>query len=256
MTTQKIAEWNTLLETALNVEGSLGNTYNRFYNYSFMNQIHLMLQGLTEPVATYKVWQSLNRQVKKGSKAKYIIKPVFYKSDKEAEEYELKGFRPVNCIFSYSDTDGEELPPVELEKWHILTACENLNIKEVTYRSIDGNTAGYSTGREYAINPVAKYPLKTTMHELAHIVLGHTTEESHAEYKTHRGIKEFEAETTALLLMKELEAHPKLWNESESRAYIQGWLKKQKPEEKSIKRIFKAVNDILTAGKPKPEERS
>jgi hypothetical protein len=28
--------------------------YDRFYNYSFLNQVYLRLQGVAEPVATYK----------------------------------------------------------------------------------------------------------------------------------------------------------------------------------------------------------
>ena len=247
----KTIEWSKLIDEALTVKGSLGNTYNRFYNYSFMNQIYLWLQGVNEPVATYKVWQANGRQVNKGSKAKMIVRPIFYKDTTEdgEEEYQLRGFKPVNCIFTYSDTTGEELPPVEVEKWHIATACENLDIEEVSYTSMNGNNQGYSFDRKYAVSPVAKYPLKTTMHELAHIVLGHTTDKDN---HNHRGIKEFQAEATAFLVMKELEMTDCM-DASASRAYIQSWLADQKPEDKAIKQIFKAVNDILTAGKPKTE---
>ena len=253
----KTIEWSKLIDEALTVKGSLGNTYNRFYNYSFMNQIYLWLQGVNEPVATYKVWQANGRQVNKGEKAKMIVRPTFYKDQNEdgEEEYQLRGFKPVNCIFTYSQTTGEELPPVEVEKWHIATACENLNIEEVSFTSMNGNTAGYSFDRKYAINPMAKYPLKTTMHELAHIVLGHTDKEHIHEYKTHRGIKEFQAEATAYLVMKELEMLEHA-NASESRAYIQHWLQNEKPEDKAIKQVFKAVNDILTAGKPNERKES
>lgn len=69
-------EYTELLKEVLNKPGAFGDTYTRFYNYSFRNQIILWLQGVKEPVATYKAWQSLGRQVKKGSKAKEIMRPI------------------------------------------------------------------------------------------------------------------------------------------------------------------------------------
>lgn len=251
MTAQQQVNFTKLINEALNLQGSIGNTYNRFYNYSYMNQILLMYQGTFEPVATYKNWQKLNRNVKKGSKAKFILMPVFYKNDEDEEE--LAGFKYRNCLFSYSDTEGEELPPVELPEWKLELALEKLKIEREEYRSLNGNTQGYSHDRVYAINPVAKYPVKTTFHELAHIVLGHTNKEQIHEYKEHRGLKEFQAEATAYLIMKELEC--KEWNEAESRSYIQNWLDNEKPEDKAIKQVFKAVNDILTAGKEANEKK-
>jgi hypothetical protein len=56
-------DWRATLAEALAAPGSLGNTYTRFYNYSFLNQVRLMMQGTFEPVATYKRWQELGRQV-------------------------------------------------------------------------------------------------------------------------------------------------------------------------------------------------
>lgn len=254
MTKAQTIEWSKLIDEALTVKGSLGNTYNRFYNYSFMNQIYLWLQGVNEPVATYKVWQSNGRQVKKGSKAKMIVRPVFVPEEDEEgnKDFVVRGFKPVNCIFGYSDTDGEELPPAKPENWDLSLALTALDIKQEVFTQQNGNIQGYSHDRTIAINPMAKAPLKTTFHELAHILLDHTAKTS--EYTEHRGIKEFQAEATAFLVAKELELET--FDESASRAYIQDWLKNEKPEDKAIKQVFKAVNDILTAGKPKREERS
>ena len=44
-TTTATIDWRATLTEALNAPGSLGNTYTRFYNYSFLNQIRLMMQG-------------------------------------------------------------------------------------------------------------------------------------------------------------------------------------------------------------------
>jgi hypothetical protein len=41
---------------------------------------------------------------------------------------------------------------------------------------INGNLQGYSFDRKFEVSPVAVYPMKTLLHELGHIVLGHTTD--------------------------------------------------------------------------------
>lgn len=230
--------WNELLTQAINNPGSTSNTYNRFYNYSFVNRMHLMFQGVKEPVATYKKWLELGRQVKKGEKAKYIVRPLFCKDKVDPNKTILRGFKPVNCIFSLSQTDGEELS-IETDKWDKTKALETLGIKEIPFELIDGNTQGYACKDGIAINPVAKYPLKTLIHEIAHKVMNHLESEESKE------IKEFQAETVAYILMHEIEGE---FNASESRNYIQTWLKDNVPTEAEIKRVFKSIDTILNAG--------
>ena len=107
---------------------------------------------------------------------------------------------------------------------------------------------GYAYDRNIAINPFAKYPLKTTIHEAAHIALQHTLPDQIAEYEQHRGMYEFEAEGTSHLVLNELGQLPEE-QASVSRAYIQSWLKGEKPPEKSIKQVFHTVDVILKAGR-------
>lgn len=241
-TIEKI-EYIDLLQRAITMEGSTSNTYNRFYNYSFMNRVLLWVQNVSEPVATYKKWQELGRQVNKGSKAKFICRPISYK-DKETGEYEIKGFNYVNCLFTYSETTGEDLPPVEVEAWSRDLALQTLGITEEVFANTNGNIQGYSHDKTIAINPVAKYPFKTLMHELAHVVAGHTT----TEETLHAGVAEFQAEVTAHIIMYEL-AITEHFNASESRAYIQNWLDGHKPTDAEIKTVFKAVDTILKSGR-------
>jgi hypothetical protein len=40
---------------------------------------------------------------------------------------------------------------------------------------VDGNCQGYSQQRVIAINPLATNPTKTTIHEMADILCGHST---------------------------------------------------------------------------------
>ncbi|MBV8294019.1 MAG: ImmA/IrrE family metallo-endopeptidase [Mycobacterium sp.] len=256
-------DWRSTLTEALKAPGALGNTYTRFYGHSYLNQIRLAMQGVCEPVATYNRWRELGRQVRKGSKAKIVLAPVLVgrevkdnngsivvREDGQPRRRQiLVGFRDSRTVFGYSDTDGDELPPVELPGWDVDTALATLGIDRVRFDMVNGNAQGFSfedeSGRHLALNPVAAYPAKTLLHELAHLLLGHCRNGDH----THRGIAEFEAEATTYLAAKELELTA--WDASESRAYIQTWLTRTDSEvtETNIQRIFAAVNKLLAAGR-------
>lgn len=240
------------MEEALTMPGQMSSVYSRFYNYSFNNQILLWMQGVTEPVNTYQRWSAMNRQVLKGSKAKAILRPITIKLkdelDDKGQPRQLTKFKLVNCLFTASETEGDALPEYEPPDWSPERAVGALAIREVSFDLLDGNTQGYSMGREVAINPVAEYPLKTLMHELGHVVLGHTSPEQQDEYQSHRGIKEFQAESTAYLTMNDLGATEHM-DAPGSRAYIQMWLQGKKPTDAHIRDVFKATDTILRAGR-------
>jgi antirestriction protein ArdC len=243
-------DWRHLIEQALTMPGHVGDTYNRFYTYSFLNQLLLLDQGVLEPVATYDRWKQLGRQVVRGSKAKTIIRPIIVtkKDDNGEVEDSYLRFKPVRSLFALSETTGDELPPVAIPAWDLGTAKQQLDIREGTFRSLDGNTQGYSFGREYAINPVAKYRTKTLFHEIGHIVLGHTVIDQQADYIKHRGIKEFQAEATAHLTTNELGIATEE-EASVSRGYLQSWLQTERPSDIAIRGVFSATDKILRAGR-------
>ena len=243
----------TLLAQALLMPGNLGDTYSRFTNYSLGNTILLFMQGVTEPVAGYRRWQSMNRYVKKGAKGKFISHPLIVTVTEEGGEkrQQLKGFKLKPSVFTLSDTEGEELPPVEPRTWDKVKALGALGISEVPFESSDGNMQGYSMGRNVAINPIAKYPFKTLTHEIGHVVLGHTAPDQAAEYQAHRGTKEFQAEAVAYLTMHELGLEEHM-NVGESRAYINHWLGDEMPADNDIRPVFMAVDRILKAGRIEP----
>ena len=257
-------DWAAMLNEALTAPGALGRTYTRFYNYSFLNQIRLLMQGVNEPVATFKRWLELGYQVQKGSKAKTVLAPVLVtKRDKDTKQpiltkdgrtqQVLIGFRDSNSVFGFSDTDGEELPPLEVENWSTDLALKALKVSREKFKHSDGNTQGYSfendkKGKVIAINPAAVYPTKTLFHELAHLVLGHCKGLTDGNPVCARHIAEVQAEAVAYLVAKELELLD--WAPEESRGYIQHWLSGDDVEEKAISQIFSAVNKILVAGRP------
>jgi antirestriction protein ArdC len=243
-------DWQALIETALTAPGHMGNTYSRFHQYSFMNQLLLLMQGVEGPVATYQRWKAIGRQVLKGSKAAEIVRPITItkKNDDGEVESSFTRFKFVRCIFGYNQTEGEELPPVETPGWDLDTALGRLDIRRVPFRELDGNIQGFSWGRNIAVNPVATDPLGTTHHELGHVVLGHTEPDKAAQYATHRGIFEFQAEATSYLTMHELGVMGEE-QASESRAYIQGWICDERPNNLAIRQVFSATDQILRAGR-------
>jgi antirestriction protein ArdC len=258
-------DWQAALIEAYQAPGALGSTYTRFHTYSFGNQILLMMQGLREPVASYDRWQELGRQVRCGEQAKYVRAPntrrIEETDDTGQPKIDANG-KPVKrevatgrfhwrkSAFGYSQTDGPELEFPPLPGWNVDTALTALGIDRVPFDEINGNVQGFSyedtRGQHLAINPVAAYPMKTTFHELAHLVLGHCRHDGDGAEK-HRGVKEFEAEATAYLVAKELELTT--WDASESRAYIQTWLAGHEVTEDSVVAILGAVNKILVAGR-------
>jgi antirestriction protein ArdC len=246
-------DWGQLIQTALDTSGSVGDVYNRFYNYSFLNQMFLLMQGVREPVATYKRWQNLGRQVLRGSKAHAIVRPIVieHKDDDGEVTDKMLRFKIVKCLFTASQTEGDDLPPVETAGWDANQALGALAIRRVPFELLDGNTQGYSYKRELAINPVAADTTHTLLHEIGHIVLGHTADDpaAHAEYAAHRGLKEFQAEATAYLTLKELE-----WltpdSATHSRGYIQAWLRGERPDDRAIRAVFSATDLVLKAGRP------
>lgn len=246
-------EWRDLLDNMLNAEGSLGDSYKRFHNYSLRNCAFLMLQGCpVEPIATYSKWNELDRQVVKGSSAYYIQRPIQVKTDETdpetGEEKRITRFKPVKSVFPLSMTEGEPLPEMELPTWSKERALGALAIREVAFERFEANMAGYSINRDIAINPAGPHPQKTFAHEIAHVVLKHTEPDAHADYLKHRGLREFEAEASAHLVTAELGIMtPEM--ASRSRAYLQHWLRGETPPDDSIRSVFRAADEILKAGR-------
>lgn len=240
-----------LMNEALNAPGRLSDTYERFWTYSYGNQLWLRMQGAHEPIASYKGWQALGRQVIKGASAYYVLRPITVKSKTEVDDdgkpLTYTKFKPVKGAFPYSMTEGEELPEVEPREWSKERALGALGIRQVAFDEIDGNKQGYSYDRNVAINPMARYALKTLWHEMGHIEAGHTEPGTVEQYETHRGLFEFEAEATAYIGMHEI-GEDQSMNAEESRAYIRNWLGGDTPPDSSIRKVFRLVDLIRRSG--------
>jgi len=247
--------FSQLLIDAVSQPGVLSSAYSAFHGYSIGNQLWALSQCAARkiplgPIATFKKWQELGRQVQKGQKAISLVMPVTIakkddQGEKTGEFFSL--FTVRNNWFVLSQTEGEDFRnEAPTPSWDKAKALEALGITESTFDLANGNVQGYAQLDTIAVNPVAALPHKTRFHEIAHVVLGHTKEGLVTDSElTPRDIREVEAESVAYILCSLL-GLPGL---EESRGYIQNWLQGGQISDKSAQRIFAVANKILEAGK-------
>jgi hypothetical protein len=191
-----------------------------FHAYS-LNNVLLILSQMPEAsrVAGFRKWQSLNRQVAKGSKGirifGYSTKKVT-EEDENGDEVEKKIARfPILSVFDIGQTeliDPEQGDPGTLTAH--LTGTDDHGIVDalsayltgegwtVERSSLPGSTNGVTRPETMTVviddGLSPEQAAKTTIHELAHVLLEHT--EDMAEYAEHRGLMETEAESVAYVV--------------------------------------------------------
>jgi hypothetical protein len=119
-------------------------------------------------------------------------------------------------------------------------------VEEIPFDATDGNVMGFARARTIAISPLNQMPHKTLFHEIAHILLGHTTEGDQNDGElTPRNLRECEAESVAMLCCAALD----LPGVEFSRGYIQSWWGQRNPiPERSAQQVLKVAGQILNAG--------
>ena len=264
--------WSDLLRDAVSSPGKLLEAYSAFHNFSVGNSLLALFQcyerAITPgPLNTYKGWQQLDRQVRKGERAIVLCMPLAYKKrvrqhsegavdsdanqapqDKEEVSDEVTRYRFAlrPYWFVLAQTEGEISFTPSIPGFDLATALRELRIQQVGFTSTDGNAQGYAFERSIAINPLAQLPQKTAFHEMGHIVLGHTEEGRLVDSDlTPRNIREVEAESVALICCEALQ----LPGVEYARGYIQNWLSGDTISDRSAQRIFSATSAILKAGR-------
>lgn len=246
-------KWSELLIQAMTEPGLILKAYSIFHHYSLGNQIAAIIQCQIRsieagPLHTYKGWQNLNRQVRRGQKAIWLCMPLTrkVKDDSGNDDEFIMTFVWKPNWFVLSQTEGESIPAIEIPTWDKSRALVALNISQVEFTHTDGNVQGFAQKRLVAISPVAALPHKTLFHELAHVELGHTAETDFSDTETTpRNLREVEAEAVALLLCESLE----LEGAQFARGYIQSWLRGDVIPEKSAQKIFGAADRVIKAGR-------
>jgi antirestriction protein ArdC len=259
--TPNSATFADLLLSAVTDPGVVSNAYQQFHTYSLGNQLLAWAQCLASgiqpgPMATFPRWKELGRYVRKGEKAITLCQPVTVKrttttddGTEEADVFTRFTYRP--RWFVLAQTDGAELPSIATPAWDAARALAALNVAEVPFDVTDGNVLGFARGRTIAVSPINPLPHKTRLHELGHVLLGHTAEgDQHDDELTPRHLRECEAEAVAMLCCAALD----LPGVEFSRGYIQSWWGGGNPiPERSAQRILKAADLILKAGGPSAE---
>ena len=255
------ATWGELLRDAVEKPGRMLEAYTAFHNYSFGNALLALEQCIRRglqpgPLNTYRGWFERKRQVRKGERGITLCMPMPFKRTPRAESTEEETTEPQTSYafrfraywFVLAQTDGEEAYAAPIPGFDLDKALHALDIARTPFDEMNGNIQGFASGRAIAVNPLAALPQKTTFHEIAHILLGHTTSERLVDSEqTPRHIREVEAESVALICCESLG----LDGAEFCRGYIQHWLKTEKEiSNHSAARIFAAASSILKAGAP------
>lgn len=253
--------------------GVKSGAYNRVSKrpYSLLNQ---MLLKHTGEYATYKQWQDLGGQVKKGEKSEIV---VFWKifeteeTNKDTGEKETKKIPLLRYynVFHISQVEGveplkpeqlnDEVEPIE-EADKIIT--DYITREHIEFTECRSNEAYYSPSQDAVVVPMKEqYTVineyySTTFHELTHST-GHKSRLNRLEtgavaaFGSETYSKEelvAEIGSASLMNLLGIETVKTFRN---SAAYIQSWLQVLRNDNKFIvsasSRAEKAVNYILAA---------
>lgn len=139
-------------------------------HWSPLNQLLAFMTTNSLDCRGYRQWQSINRHVKKGAKATYILVPLIKTEENNTgeEEKHLLGFKTVP-VFPLHATEGEPLPEVKVpeKKPNLYDVAEALNI-QVIYEGMSG--AYGSCNSEATIIRLGNTHPAVFYHELAHAV--------------------------------------------------------------------------------------
>jgi hypothetical protein len=216
-------------------------TRSTFRKYSFRNTILIAMQ---KPDATYVAgaskWRDLNRHIKKGANAIWILAPSIRRTTNENIEPDedgvrrVLGFRNVK-VFDITDTqvfEGQEddfdtsiidnrhvvAPDTQAisDQMRLLEQFAELQNHTVAYEAVPGSARGFQrpATNEIVIDPAYPMPdqLGTLVHEIAH-ALG----VSYEEYG--RKTAETIAESTAFIVLDHLGYNA----DARSVPYVAGW---------------------------------
>lgn len=204
----------------------------RFRQYSFNNALLIGTQcpGATH-VAGKSVWEDAGGHIRKGGRAIWILAPSSRKikvteadgspridPDTGEQEVAQRTWFMSVPVYDISDIEGVEVPPDPWGTRRLQGEAPEKMVADVTDLITDrGYTVTYAAVRGQAngltdpdtrqvvidasLSP--RQQAKTLSHEAAHIWLGHDSPDQIAEYSTHHGRMETEAETASWMLSRE-----------------------------------------------------
>ena len=214
-------------------------TMSKFTAYSPRNCLLIAMQtnGKATYVAGYKKWQSLGRQVQKGSKAIFIFAPYTFKRErKDGTEEDGIGFFAMP-VFDISATKVvmDDAPEIGLgqidvhvtEYATIIQAIIDAAPCPVSFEEFNGTANGYYSPSENSItvrNSLSEsMRIKTLLHEIAHAHLDNPANHQDGAVKDDRNVKEIRAESIAFMVSSMLN----IQTDDYSFPYIASWESEQ-----------------------------
>ncbi len=251
------------------------------YRYSWNNQFLIMFQSALRGfeatyVRGYRQWEAIDRTVKKGEKAMYVLAPMIIhrcvekgceakalynknvkfhvctKSEAHRVGKFLGGFKDVP-VFDISQTEGEEIPQITLkdkcenaseEIWNALVQLAENNDFKVIVGNARG-AEGYCSHEKKEIVIDFKndfgYRVKVLAHEVGHLLMHKDIKDYHLQ----RARYETEAEGVAWVVCEALGVHSA--EDNYSFGYIATWGKDdtKKLVKQSLQTITKTAWEIL-----------
>lgn len=144
--------WAALLEHAVTEPGIISSAYRQFHTYSIGNQLLAWSQCVQRgiqpgPLATYQRWRELGRQVRRGEKAITLCRPVTVNRTETLAEGTEQPITTTWFVFKpywfvLAQTDGQPLPEQPAPEWDATRAYAALDVREVPFDLLDGNTLG------------------------------------------------------------------------------------------------------------------
>lgn len=235
----------------------------RFHRYSFGNALLIAAQcDEATQVAGFNAWRKMNRFVRKGEKAIWILTPMVYKNA-DAEEGDpeciVRGFKFVP-VFDVAQTDGEELPTIcnrldgDDPAGHyatLLTVADSIGFSVEDYE-FNGSTNGDCTHSEHRIRVETRNTpaqrVKTLAHEIAHALL-------HEKFDS-RALAELEAESTAYVACQALGIDSSDYTFGYVATWAGGGDQAIAGIKASCERIQKTAATILRAFEPASQEQA
>jgi antirestriction protein ArdC len=220
----------------------------KFAHYSPRNAMLILYQDpYATRVASYKRWESMGRQVRKGEHGLRILAPMLHQDLNEEtgeKQTSIRGFRLVP-VFDVAQTEGDPLPEIvhllagDDVAGHFAQLCsvaESLGSSVQDAEFEDGRNGDFTPAtkviRVKASNP-PRQRVKTLAHELGHALL----------HKDAEPLAELEAESVAFVVCQRLGVDTSDY----SFGYVASWAgdKAQELIMASAKRIQSAADTII-----------
>ncbi len=224
----------------------------KFHRYSWHNTMLIATQRPDATrVAGYRTWQGLGRQVCKGERGITIFAPCPWKRETDEGETEQGIFFRAVHVFDIGQTDGPELPTVDVPDVDAAADALLANLVRVadgrglrvTFGPLSGGLFGVSKGGSVDVDnthPTGQQA-KTLAHELAHEALHKSKEQRDTMPEETRTVAELEAESVAYIVC----THFGLDVEVRSSRYIALWDGDAKALRASLERIANTARSLI-----------